>query len=68
VHLEKDGKLVETTRASKVAYAKPLKVAWGVGIGHWSSINAIESKKWMQYLSIMIPKSFMGDIFPYLYI
>jgi hypothetical protein len=30
VHLEKDENLVETIRASKVVYAKPLKVAWGV--------------------------------------
>jgi hypothetical protein len=29
-HFEKDENLVETIRASKVAYAKPLKVAWGV--------------------------------------
>jgi hypothetical protein len=29
VHLEKDKNLVETIWASKVAYAKPLKVAWG---------------------------------------
>jgi hypothetical protein len=28
--LEKDGKLVETIWASRVAYAKPLKLAWGV--------------------------------------
>jgi hypothetical protein len=28
-HLEKDENLVETIRASKVAFAKPLKVAWG---------------------------------------
>jgi len=28
--LEKDKNLVETIRASRVAYAKPLKVAWGV--------------------------------------
>jgi len=27
---EKDGNLVETIRASRVAYAKPLKIAWGV--------------------------------------
>jgi len=27
--LEKDNNLVETIRASRVAYAKPLKVAWG---------------------------------------
>jgi hypothetical protein len=26
---EKDKNLVETVRASKVAYAKPLKVPWG---------------------------------------
>jgi len=29
-HLEKDEDLVETIRASRVVYAKPLKVAWGV--------------------------------------
>jgi len=29
VHPEKDKNLVETIWASKVAYAKPLKVAWG---------------------------------------
>jgi SUMO ligase MMS21 Smc5/6 complex component len=28
--LEKDENLVETIRASTIAYAKPLKVAWGV--------------------------------------
>ncbi len=28
--LEKDDNLVETIRASRVAYAKPLKLAWGV--------------------------------------
>ncbi len=33
-------------------------------IRHWSPINATESKKWMQYPSIMISKSFMGGIFP----
>jgi len=27
--LEKDENLVKTIQASKVAYAKPLKVAWG---------------------------------------
>jgi hypothetical protein len=27
---EKDENLVETIQASRVAYAKPLKVAWGV--------------------------------------
>jgi hypothetical protein len=36
-------------------------------IGHWSPINATKSKKWMPYPSIMIPKSFMGDIFLYIY-
>jgi hypothetical protein len=66
--LEKDENLVETIRASKIAYAKPLKVAWGAGIGHGSSIIAIEPKKWMQYPSITIPKSFMGGMFPYIYI
>jgi hypothetical protein len=30
VHLEKDKNLVEIIWASKVAYAKPLKVTWGV--------------------------------------
>jgi len=35
-------------------------------IGHWSPIKATESKKWMQYPSIMILKSFMGGIFPFL--
>jgi len=29
-HLEKDENLVETIQASKIAYAKPLKVVWGV--------------------------------------
>jgi hypothetical protein len=29
-HLEKDENLVETIQASIIAYAKPLKVAWGV--------------------------------------
>jgi hypothetical protein len=29
VHLEKDENLVETIWASKIAYAKPFKVAWG---------------------------------------
>jgi hypothetical protein len=29
VHLEQDKNLIETIWASKVAYAKPLKVAWG---------------------------------------
>jgi hypothetical protein len=29
-HLEKDENLVETIWASKVVYAKPLKVTWGV--------------------------------------
>jgi hypothetical protein len=37
-HLEKEENLVETIRASKVVYAKPLKVAWGV---HWT----LESNK-----------------------
>jgi len=27
--LEKDGNLVETIWASRIAYAKPLKLAWG---------------------------------------
>jgi hypothetical protein len=34
VHLEKDENLVEAIWASKVAYAKLLKVAWGVW--HWT--------------------------------
>jgi len=29
-HLEKDENLVETIQASRLAYAKPLKIAWGV--------------------------------------
>jgi hypothetical protein len=29
-HLEKDENLVEIIWASKIVYAKPLKVAWGV--------------------------------------
>jgi hypothetical protein len=29
-HLEKDKNLVETIQASKVAYTKPIKVAWGI--------------------------------------
>jgi len=65
---EKDENLVETIRASRVAYAKPLKVAWGVRNSTLESNNATESKKWMQYPSITISKSFMGGIFPYLYI
>jgi len=28
-HLEEDENLVETIKASRVGYAKPLKVAWG---------------------------------------
>jgi hypothetical protein len=28
-HFEKDENLVEAIQASKLAYAKPLKVAWG---------------------------------------
>ncbi len=32
--LEKDENLVEAIQASKIAYAKPLKVAWGVW--HWT--------------------------------
>jgi len=66
-HLEKDENLIETIRASRVVYAKPLKLAWVLGIRHWSPINAIESKKWMQYPSNTIPKSFMGGIFPNLF-
>ncbi len=34
VHLEKDENLVETIQASKVAYVKLLKVAWGAQ--HWT--------------------------------
>jgi hypothetical protein len=34
VRLEKDENLVEAIWASKIAYAKPLKVAWG--IWHWT--------------------------------
>jgi hypothetical protein len=37
------------------------------GIGHWSPINAAKPNKWMQYPSIMILKSLMGGIFPYIY-
>jgi hypothetical protein len=29
-HLEKDENLIETIQASRIAYAKPLKVAWGI--------------------------------------
>jgi hypothetical protein len=29
-HLEKDENLVEVVQASRLTYAKPLKVAWGV--------------------------------------
>jgi hypothetical protein len=67
VHLEKDENLVETIQTSKVTYAKPLKVAWVLGIRHGNQINVTKPKKWMQYPSITIPKSFMGGIFPYLY-
>jgi hypothetical protein len=33
-YIEKDENLVEVIWASKLAYAKPLKVAWVFGIGH----------------------------------
>jgi hypothetical protein len=65
--LEKDENLVETIWVSKIAYAKHLKVAWGARNWTLEPINATKSKKWMQYPSITIPKSFMGNIFPYLY-
>jgi len=29
-HLEKDENLVEAIQASRLAYGKPLKIAWGV--------------------------------------
>jgi hypothetical protein len=47
VHLEKDKNLVETIQASRVAYAKTLKVNGAFKSRHWSPINVIESKKWM---------------------
>jgi hypothetical protein len=69
VLFEKDENLVETIRASIIACAKPLKVAWGVQNSTLeSNKHNQEPKKWMQYPSIMIPKSFMGGIFPYLYL
>jgi hypothetical protein len=66
-HLEKDENLVEAIWASRIAYAKPLKVAWGAR--HWTlePISATEPNKWMQYPSITILKLFMVHIFPYLY-
>ncbi len=42
-HLEKDENLVEAIRASKLAYVKPLKVAWGTW--HWT----LESNKCNQF-------------------
>ncbi len=29
-HLDKDENLVEVIQASRLAYAKPLKIAWGI--------------------------------------
>jgi hypothetical protein len=39
VHLEKDENLVEAIRTNRLAYVKPLKVAWGAW--HWT----LESNK-----------------------
>jgi hypothetical protein len=64
---EKVENLVETILARKVAYATRLKIAWGTWNWTWNPIHATESKKWMQYPSITIPKSFMGNIFPYFF-
>jgi len=65
--LEKDENLVEIIWANKITYAKLLKVAWGAR--HWTlkSNKCNQTKKWMQYPSIMISKLFMGGIFPYFY-
>jgi hypothetical protein len=64
-HLEKNESLVETIHASIVTYAKPLKIAWGVRNWTLESNKRNRIKEWMQYPSITISKSFMGDIFPH---
>jgi Zn-dependent M28 family amino/carboxypeptidase len=61
---EKDENLVEIIQISKVTYAM---LHGTFEIRHWNPISAIKPKKWMQYLSITIPKSFTSGIFPYLY-
>jgi hypothetical protein len=64
--LEKDDNLVETIWTSKITYAKPFKVAWGVLIGHQNLISVTKQKKWMQYQSIMVQNLFMDGMFAYL--
>jgi hypothetical protein len=44
-HLEKDENLVEIVWASKVAYAKPLKVAWGIWNWTLESNKCNQTKK-----------------------
>jgi hypothetical protein len=66
-HLEKDRNLVHTFKQAKLPMQSLWKLHGLLGIRHWSPINTIKPKKWMQYPSITIPKSFMGGIFPYLY-
>jgi hypothetical protein len=64
--LEKDYNLVEAIWINIVAYVKPFKVAWVLEIGHWNPLSVIEQKKWVQYQSIIIQKSFMDGMFVYL--
>jgi hypothetical protein len=63
VWLEKYDNLVEAIWASKIAYAKPLKVAWVFGIAHQDLVSVTKQKKWMQYQSITIQKLFMDGMF-----
>jgi hypothetical protein len=67
-HLEKDENLVEIIRASRVAYAKPLKVARGVWNWTLESNKCNQVKEMDAISSITILKSFMGDIFPYFFL
>jgi hypothetical protein len=62
---EKDENLVETIRASRVAYAKPLKLAWGAQ--NWT----LESNKHNQVKEMDVISKYhnseiiMCNIFPY---
>jgi len=68
LHLEKDENLVEAIRTSKLAYVKPLKVAWG--IWHWTlESNKCNQSKEMDAISKYHNfKIIHGQYISYLYI
>jgi len=68
VHLEKDENLVEVTQISRLAYVKPLKVAWGTW--HWTlESNKCNQAKQMDAISKYHDfKIIHGQYISYIYI